>query len=124
MGAKTRLRAKCVERGANENMFGVLVISHCNCQITILMKGQCGDRVAGLPEVLKDGIMRSPFESTIVDCSDTLGRHDGDFIWCDSNEGQDLAIVVHVSMIVCITSFVLIYFPHDENARDWCGPVD
>lgn len=39
MGAKTRLRARWVERGVNENMFGVLLVRVCVCQITISYEG-------------------------------------------------------------------------------------
>lgn len=78
MGAKTRLRARWVERGADENMFGVLLVRVCLCQITISYEGKFGSRtyVAGLPEVLENGIMRSPLESAIVDYFGTFDCHD------------------------------------------------
>lgn len=45
-------------------------------RLAFRMKEELGERVAGLPEVLENGIVRSPLKSTIVDYFGTLGRHD------------------------------------------------
>ena len=51
-----RLRARCAERDVNENMFSVL-LEFVYVRKPLLMKGHCGERMAGLPEVSEDGIM-------------------------------------------------------------------
>ena len=51
-----RLRARCAELDMNENIFSVL-LGFVYVRRPVLMKGQCGERMAGLPEVSEDGIM-------------------------------------------------------------------
>ena len=70
-----RLRARWVDRGMNENMFGVLSWTAC-VRILSAVISHDGRSVARSPEILEYSVMRGSVESAIIDYSDALDSHD------------------------------------------------